>query len=142
MTLKKKHFKMCEIQANLFYLSAIEGYDSVEFIEKFMHSKTCAEIDNANDFDEYKDEHQVLKMFLSEVSLNKGCSIFDSNIMRWIGHIYRFWNFYTGETSEAVYKISGANTMRLYYIPCHLMSPPAVIDKLKEAHLYRQKKNN
>ena len=36
---------ICEMQGQLFELSAKEGYGSLEFIKKFMKSKTAYDID-------------------------------------------------------------------------------------------------
>jgi hypothetical protein len=47
---------------------------------------------------------------------------------------YRYWNFYTGESSREIYKQAPAKTMKVVYLMYHTMSPEMAIDRLKEAY--------
>ena len=56
-----------------------------------------------------------------------------------MGYIYRYWHFYTGESSKEIYKQANAELMNALYLAYHTMSPEMAIDRLKES--YQQKKN-
>ena len=60
--------------------------------------------------------------------------VFDKETLYWTGYIYRYWNFYTGESSKEIYRQAPAKTMRVVYLMYHTMSPELAIDRLKEAY--------
>lgn len=45
MNLRLEERVLCEVQGRLFENSAKAGYDSAEFIEKFMNSETACHLD-------------------------------------------------------------------------------------------------
>ena len=63
---------------------------------------------------------------------------FDEEVMYWIGYIYRYWHFYTGESSKKIVKQANINTMRMNYNIFHTFDPALAVDELKE--LYMQKR--
>ena len=57
--------------------------------------------------------------------------------MYWTGYIYRYWHYYTGESSKDIYKIADAKTMNECWLGFHTLDVEMAIDDLKE--IYRQK---
>ena len=53
------------------------------------------------------------------------------------GYIYRYWHYYTGESSKDIYKIADAKTMNECWLSFHTLDVEMAIDNLKE--IYRQK---
>ena len=70
----------------------------------------------------------------TDVRLTKDGEIYDKETLYWAGYIYRYWNFYTGESSREIYKQAPAKTMKVVYLMYHTMSPEMAIDRLKEAY--------
>lgn len=66
--------------------------------------------------------------------LVKGGEIYDKEALYWMGYIYRYWHFYTGENSREIYKQAPAKTMNVVYLMYHTMSPEMAIDRLKESY--------
>ena len=59
-------------------------------------------------------------------------TVFPGDMLYWIGYIYRFWHFYTGESSRAILRQASAETMRRNYLMFHTMAPELAVDELKE----------
>ena len=55
----------------------------------------------------------------------------------WMGYIYRYWHFYTGEESSKIYKQAPFGTMNTNYLMFHTLDSEMAIENLKE--IYRQK---
>ena len=69
--------------------------------------------------------------------LKKSDEIFSKNVLYWIGYIYRYWHYYTNESSAEIYKQANVNTMKRNYMMFHTMAPELAIEDLKE--IYQQK---
>ena len=63
---------------------------------------------------------------------------FSKDVLFWMGYVYRYWHFYTGEESNKIYKQSPFETMNVNYLMFHTMDVEMAIDDLKE--IYKQKK--
>ena len=59
-------------------------------------------------------------------------------MLYWIGYIYRYWHYYSGEKSERIYRQAPVETMKRNYMMFHTMDPALAIEDLKE--LYGQRK--
>ena len=62
---------------------------------------------------------------------------FDREIMYWIGYLYRYWHYYTKESSRVIVKQAPPKTMAENYLTIHTMDPKMAIDELKEMYLKR-----
>jgi hypothetical protein len=128
------------MQGKLFELSSNNGYDSLEFIKSFMLSETAYDLDKPFNHMQWAGEGYIIDRLSEEDSLKKGGLIYDNETLYWTGYIYRYWHFYTGESSKEIYKQANAETMNAVYYAYHTMSPEMSIDRLKEA--YKEKKKN
>lgn len=57
-----------------------------------------------------------------------------------IGYIYRYWHYYTEESSKAIYKQAPVETMKTNYLMFHTMAPEVAIEDLKEIYKQRNSK--
>lgn len=132
--------KLCDIQGRLFELSAEKKYDSAAFIKAFMTSDTAKALDSAYNRMQWAGEEYLLE----EVAANAGdalavdSEIFSKDILYWIGYIYRYWHYYSGEDSAKVYRQAPVETMKRNYMIFHTMDPVLAIEDLKEIHNQRQ----
>lgn len=70
----------------------------------------------------------------------KGGIIYDNETLYWMGYIYLYWHFYTGENSKEIYKQDNAELMNVVYFAFHTMSPEMAIDRIKEIYQEKRKK--
>lgn len=70
---------------------------------------------------------------------NREGEVYSKNVIYWIGYIYRYWHYYTEESSKVMYMQAPVETMKRNYLMFHTMAPEVAIEDLKG--IYRQKKH-
>ena len=132
--------KLCDIQGRLFELSAKKKIPSAAFIKAFMTSETAKELDSRYNRMQWMGEEYLLEEVLSSAgdSLSVTGEIYHKDVLYWIGYIYRYWHYYTGESSAKILRQAPATTMKRNYLMFHTMDPVVAIEDLKELH--QQKK--
>lgn len=130
---------ICDMQGMLFELSAKEGYDSKDFIDKFMKSETAVDLDKKFNHMQWAGQGYIISRVAEEDKPIKSDNVYDNERLYWAGYIYRYWHYYTGESSKEIYKQAPAETMRAVYLMYHTMSPEMAIDRLKESHKNKKK---
>ena len=128
--------KLCDIQGRLFELSAEKGYDSAAFIKAFMTSEIAKDLDSKYNRMQWAGEEYLLDEIISsnpDVTSADG-EIFSADVIYWIGYLYRYWHFYTGERSVQIYKEAPVETMKRNYMMFHTMDPTLAIEDLKEIY--------
>ena len=131
--------KLCDIQGRLFELSADKNYSSESFIKFFMKSDIAKSLDSSFNHMQWAGEEYLL----AEISDSAGDElledgqIFSKDVLYWIGYIYRYWHYHTGEESAKIYKQAPVKTMARNYLMFHTMDPTMAIENLKE--IYKQK---
>ena len=132
--------KLCDIQGRLFELSAEKEYSSAACIKAFMISDTAKELDSKYNRMQWAGEEYLLEEVASVAgeSLTRNGEIFSADVLYWIGYIYRYWHYYTGEDSAKIYKQAPAQTMKRNYMIFHTMDPVLAIEDLKEIHNQKQ----
>lgn len=132
--------KLCDIQGRLFELSAEKKYGSAAFIKAFMLSDTAKELDSKYNRMQWAGEEYLLEEVASaaDESLTKNGEIYSADMLYWIGYIYRYWHYYTGEDSAKIYKQAPVQTMKRNYMMFHTMDPVLAIEDLKEIHDQKQ----
>lgn len=128
--------KLCDIQGRLFELSAEKKYRSAAFIKAFMTSDTAKALDSEYNRMQWAGEEYLLEEVVSAAgdSLTADGEIYDTDILYWIGYIYRYWHYYSGEDSAKIYKQAPVETMKRNYMVFHTMDPVLAIEDLKEIH--------
>lgn len=127
---------LCDTQGQLFELAAERGYASETFIKAYMTSAVAADMDKEFHHIQWAGKAYILSRMEDELAdqLVKVGEIYDKEALYWMGYIYRYWHFYTGENSREIYKQAPAKTMNVVYLMYHTMSPEMAIDRLKEAY--------
>ena len=127
-----------DIQGRLFELALKNGYDCPAFIKDFMNSRAAAALDDTYDRLQWAGEEYILEELNEEAGgLKKAGTIYNVEVMYWTGYTYRYWHYYTNESSKEIYKIADAQTMDNSWVGFHTFDVEMAIDSLKE--IYRLK---
>ncbi len=131
-------FKLCDIQGRLFELSGKKGFGSSAFIKSFMTSEIAKALDSTYNRMQWAGEEYLLEEITDEVAetLIPNGEVYSSDLLFWIGYLYRYWHYYTGESSQKIYKQAPVETMKRNYMIFHTMDPVVAIESLKE--IYQQ----
>lgn len=141
--LDKLQLTLADMQGRLFELSKKEGLNSEKFIKAFMLSDIAKNLDADFDHLQWAGEKYIMEKILDTLKdeLCKGGEVYDSETLYWAGYVYRYWHFYTSETSKDIFKQAPPKTMQITYFPYHTMSVELAIEKLKESYTSTQKNN-
>ena len=128
--------KLCDIQGRLFELSAEKKLPSAAFIKAFMTSDTAKELDSTYNRMQWMGEEYLLEEVraASGDALSGSGEVFSKDVLYWIGYLYRFWHFYTGEESAKILRQAPVQTMKRNYMVFHTLAPELAVDDLKEIH--------
>lgn len=134
--------KLCDIQGRLFELSAEKELASAVFIKSFMTSETAKALDSKYNRMQWAGEEYLLEEILSNggEKFEKSGEVYPKDVLYWIGYIYRYWHYYTGETSSKIYKKASAATMKRNYLMFHTMAAELAIENLKEIYTLNSSK--
>lgn len=103
-----------------------------------MNSRTAAALDDIYDRLQWSGEEYILEELDEEVSgLKKAGTAYPVEVMYWAGYIYRYWHYYTTQSSQEIYKIADAETIAECWLGLHTFDVEMAIDDLKE--IYKQK---
>ena len=126
--------QLCDIQGRLFKLSAQRGINSAEFIKVFMKSATAKALDSTYNRMQWAGEEYLLEEVIDEAGdrFKKLGEVYSDELIYWIGYIYRYWHYATGESSKEIYKQAPVKVMKQNYARLYMMTPEEVIGILKE----------
>ena len=132
--------KLCDIQGRLFELSANQKYDSIKFIRVFRNSDVSRALDSKYNRMQWAGEEYLLEEVVDNAGnkVSVGGEVFSKDVLYWIGYIYRYWHYYSGEDSKKIYKQAPVEVMKRNYMMFHTMDPVLAIEDLKK--IYNQKK--
>lgn len=130
---QKLKYSLSQMQGKLFELSGQKGYDSELFIRTFMNSSIAAGLDSDFDYMQWAGKEYILERMVDEYSegISQNGTVYDGETLYWTGYLYRYWHFYTGESSKETYKIANAKTMNSTYYGYHTLDIESAIDRLK-----------
>lgn len=84
-------------------------------------------------------EEYILEELADEVGgLRKAGTVYHLEVMYWAGYTYRYWHYYTKESSREIYEVADAQTMNECWLGFHTFDTRMAIDDLKE--IYEQKR--
>ena len=128
--------KLCDIQGRLFELSGEKNLPSAAFIRTFMKSETAKELDSRYNRMQWMGEEYLLEEIISSAddTFSVMGEVYHKEVLYWIGYIYRYWHYYTGESSARIIRQAPAATMKRNYMMFHTMDPEVAIEDLKEIH--------
>ena len=126
--------KLCDIQGRLFELSGEKKLPSAAFIKVFMTSETAKELDSRYNRMQWMGEEYLLEEIISAAgdTLSGTDEVYQREVLYWIGYIFRYWHFYTGESSAKIFRQAPATIMKRNYMMFHTMDPVLAIENLKE----------
>jgi len=126
--------QLCDIQGRLFKLSTQRGISSVEFNKVFMKSATAKALDSTYNRMQWAGEEYLLEEVIDEAGdrFEKPGEIYAQELIYWIGYIYRYWHYLTGESSKEIYKQAPVRVLKQNYERLYMMTPEEVIEILKE----------
>ena len=136
MDLDKINLTLCEEIGDLFVDASRLGYDGESFVKTFMNSDVARYMDKKNNFYQWAGSRYLLETIIDEDgdSLRLTTKKQDEDMLFWVGYVYRYWHYYTGESSKEIYQIAPYRLMRGVYLAYHTMSVEMAIDRLKEAY--------
>ena len=125
---------LSQMQGALFEMSGREGYDSETFIRVFMHSGIAEGLDSDFDYSQWAGKEYLMERMQKEYpeGFSEQGTVFDSETLYWAGYLYRYWHFYTGESSKEIYRQADAETINTMYYGDHTVDIKMAIDLLKE----------
>lgn len=128
--------KLCDIQGRLFELSVDRKIGSASFVKTFMNSETAKALDSTYNRMQWAGEEYLIEEVIegSEDKLIINVEVYSKDMIYWIGYLYRYWHYYTGESSKAIYKQAPVETMKRNYLMFHTMAPEVAIEDLKEIY--------
>ena len=126
--------QLCDIQGRLFNLSAQRGINSAEFIKVFMKSATAKALDSTYNRMQWAGEEYLLEEVIDEDGdrFEKPGEVYSEELIYWIGYIYRYWHYVTGESSKEIIKLAPVKVMKQNYARLYMMTPEEVIEILIE----------
>ena len=124
--------KLCDIQGRLFELSGKKNFASSMFIKKFMTSELAKDMDSKYNRMQWAGEEYLLEELAADL-VAEG-EVFSQDVLYWIGYLYRYWHYHTGESSAKIFKQAPVATMKRNYMMFHTMDPVLAIENLKEIH--------
>lgn len=137
LSLEKR--QLCDIQGRLFELALKNEYDCPEFIRSFMNSRAAAALDDVYDRLQWAGEEYILEELDEEAGgLKKAGIAYPKEMMYWAGYTYRYWHYYTNESSLEIYKTADEKTMRECWLGFHTLDVEMAIDDLKEIYSLKQ----
>lgn len=130
--------KLCDIQGRLFELST--NYESESFIRAFMTSEVAEHLDSPYNKLQWMGEEYLLEELEDEKELRVSGEHYDTEVLYWIGYLYRYWACSRGESSRKIYRQAPARMMKRNYLMFHTLDPEVAIDDLKEIYAQRGNK--
>ncbi len=125
--------QLCDIQGRLFENALKQGADCPQFVKSFMNSQTAACLDDSYDRLQWAGEEYVLENLADEIGgFKNGGKAFSRDVMYWTGYVYRYWHYYTGESSKEIYNIADGDIMNECWLGFHTLDVEMAIDNLKE----------
>ena len=129
--------KLCDIQGRLFENSA--AYASEGFIRAFMNSKVAEHLDSPYNKLQWMGEEYLLEELEEEKELSTEGEKYASDVLYWIGYLYRYWACTRGEKSRKIYRQAPAKTMKRNYPAFHTFDPEIAVEDLIEIDRQRRK---
>ena len=129
--------KLCDIQGRLFERSG--EYASEGFIRAFMNSEVAEHLDSPYNKLQWMGEEYLLDELKDEKDLSVVGEKYNSDVLYWIGYLYRYWACSRKESSRKMYRYAPAKTMKRNYLAFHTLDPEIAIDDLMEIWRQRHK---
>lgn len=125
--LNENLLKLCEMQANLFAQSAIDGIPSKKFIKNFMQGKKARMLDDIY----FPCDNNKEDLMFSDRTINKKRGlVYSGNELHWIGFMYRYWACIKKISSVVVYHYMNESEMKKLYPALHTADPAKALNEI------------
>lgn len=126
--------QLCDIQGRLFELSGKKNIPSAAFVKTFMRSHVARGLDSSYNRLQWMGEEYLLEEVkdVGKDKLEGPGEVYDNEVLYWMGYIYRYWHYYTGEESIRILRQAPPQTMKRNYAMFHTFAPELAIEDLKE----------
>ena len=126
---------LCSIQGRIFEESnAKYATSSPVFIRRFMNSELAREIDSGGLLERPFNEEDGFARLDEEFGTSSyGTEKYPTEVLYWIGYIYRYWSYVYEWPSRRVYRAAGARELRDLYYAYHTLDPLNAIQRIMEA---------
>lgn len=132
MQLNHYQLQLCKIQGKTFALAYGRGFNPHAFVSAFMVSPAAAGLDATFDDHQWIGESALVDEVVRSAKLapDAKAGVVDAEALFWAGYLYRYWHFYTGETSAQIYLCAPLEVMLDVYPGMHGLSPEMTVDNL------------
>lgn len=128
----------CNMCSRLFVLANERGYDSIKFIERLMKSDIATHLFDNEDSSIWIGETYVMGVVDDELHFVQGDTI-DNDIMEWIGYLFKYWSYLTGELPSDIMEQAPVQTLIDSYTGLHCLSCEMAVEDLKELYIENKK---
>ena len=135
-TLDYSESELCIIQAELFEMSVEKAsYSSLVFIRRFMLSNFVGSLDNKSYLFQSNNPDYVFEVLDQEYGESEyGSQKYDSEVMYWVGYMYRTISFLYNLSSKQVYRLFPAkeivNCYQIYNSVDNMQAAKRMMDNL------------
>ena len=123
-------------QANMFVeMNKLFSGSSYALIKTFMNSNCAFRIDSNLSID----TSDVISEMSNYKIVNKGKQKINSDVIYWIGYLYRYWAYVFEESSKKIYSIIQAEELEKLYNSYHTLDPKMAIERIYESKNIQKK---
>lgn len=123
-------------QADIFVeMNKLFPGSSYAIIKSFMNSDSAFRID----MDLEIDSSNVINELSKYQSINRGKQKISSDIIYWIGYIYRYWSYVFEVNSKKVFSIIQSEELEKLYGAYHTLDPKSAIERICDSKGIKQK---
>lgn len=98
-----------------------------------MKSAIAKALDSTYNRMQWAGEEYLLEEVIDEAGdrFNKPGEIYTEEMIYWIGYIYRYWHYMSGESSKEIYKQETVKVMKQNYAKLYMMTQEEAIEQIK-----------
>ena len=132
----------CQQQGRLFETAFLEKYDMRVFVPTFMKSTAAAGLDaeynryqwagNAYILEDVSSTYGIGPVRRPDGQVGEPLDGADFEACFWMGYLYRWWHYYTKQSSREIYACADYETMCRSYPGYHTLSCTMAVDRLME----------
>ena len=133
--LTPQQLELCRLQGALFEASLeLCACSSPVFVRRFMNSQLAKRFDDGT----VLLESSTMRSLINELNDQYGPSAYGkvrygSEVMYWMGYVYRYWNATFGLSSKGIFKVIQARELSELYYPYHSLDPEQAIERICDA---------
>ena len=134
-TIDQDGLLLCKMQGEVFRLAGeVLSCSSPVFIRRFMNSEVARRMDLGGFLDGSSSAEEVIDEVETQYGESDyGTVRYDSEVLYWMGYLYRYWAYTRGVSSAKAYRTIGATELSKLYYPYHSLDPDQSVERICEA---------